>query len=88
MPRPDCRLHLDAHDHLTAKIAELDALIAEAAAPFAAVIARLSHRQQALARLGCQVTLIPPGMTARHRAQPARPRARQPDASPAHRQPS
>ena len=25
-----CRLHLDAHDHLTAKIAELDALIAEA----------------------------------------------------------
>jgi transposase len=36
-----CRLHLDACDHLTAKIAELDALIAEAAAPFAAVIARL-----------------------------------------------
>jgi transposase len=36
-----CRLHLDAHDHLTAAIAELDALIAEAAAPFAAVIARL-----------------------------------------------
>ena len=36
-----CRLHLDAYDHLTAKIAELDALIAEAAAPFAAVIARL-----------------------------------------------
>ena len=35
------RLHLDAYDHLTAKIAELDALIAEAAAPFAAVIARL-----------------------------------------------
>ena len=38
---PMCRLHLDAHDHLTAAIAELDALIAEAAAPFAAVIARL-----------------------------------------------
>ena len=36
-----CRLHLDAHDHLTAKIAELDALVAEAAAPFAALIARL-----------------------------------------------
>ena len=36
-----CRLHLDAYDHLTAKIAELDALVAEAAAPFAAVIARL-----------------------------------------------
>ena len=36
-----CRLHLDAHDHLTAAIAELDALIAEAAAPFAAVIAQL-----------------------------------------------
>jgi hypothetical protein len=36
-----CRLHLDAYDHLTAKIAELDALIAEAAAPFAAVITRL-----------------------------------------------
>ena len=36
-----CRLHLDAYDHLTAKIAELDALIAEAAAPFAALIARL-----------------------------------------------
>ena len=36
-----CRLHLDAYDHPTAKIAELDALIAEAAAPFAAVIARL-----------------------------------------------
>src|SRR6266699_4761775 len=25
-----CRLHLDAYDHLTAKIAELDALVAEA----------------------------------------------------------
>jgi transposase len=36
-----CRLRLDAYDHLSAKIAELDALIAEAAAPFAAVIARL-----------------------------------------------
>ncbi len=36
-----CRLHLDAHDHLTAKIAELDQLVAEAAAPFAPVIARL-----------------------------------------------
>ena len=37
-----CRLHLDAYDHLTAKIAALDALIAETAAPFAAVIARLA----------------------------------------------
>jgi len=36
-----CRLHLDAYDHLTAKIAELDGLVAEAAAPFAALIARL-----------------------------------------------
>jgi transposase len=36
-----CRLHLDAYDYLTAKIAGLDALVAEAAAPFAAVIARL-----------------------------------------------
>jgi transposase len=36
-----CRLHLDAYDYLTAKIAELDDLVAEAAAPFAAVIARL-----------------------------------------------
>src|SRR5205814_4170211 len=36
-----CRLHLDGYDHLTAKIAELDALVAEAAAPFAALIARL-----------------------------------------------
>jgi transposase len=36
-----CRLHLDAHDHLTAKIAELDALIAAAAAPFEAIITRL-----------------------------------------------
>ena len=36
-----CRLHLDAYDHLTAKIAELDALVAEAAAPFAAPVARL-----------------------------------------------
>jgi transposase len=36
-----CRLHLDAYDHLTAKIAELDALVAGAAAPFAALIARL-----------------------------------------------
>ena len=36
-----CRPHLDACDHLTAKIAELDALVAEAAAPFAALIARL-----------------------------------------------
>ena len=36
-----CRLHLDAYDYLTAVIAELDALVAEAAAPFAALIARL-----------------------------------------------
>jgi transposase len=36
-----CRLHLDAYDHLTAKIGELDLLVAEAAEPFAAVIARL-----------------------------------------------
>jgi hypothetical protein len=36
-----CRLHLDAHDHLTAQIAGLGQLVAEAAAPFAAVIARL-----------------------------------------------
>ena len=36
-----CRLHLDAYDHLTATVAKLDALVAEAAAPFAAVIARL-----------------------------------------------
>jgi transposase len=36
-----CRLHLDAHDHLTAKVAELDALIAAAAAPFEAILARL-----------------------------------------------
>ena len=36
-----CRLHLDAYDHLTAQIADLDKLVAEAAAPFAALIARL-----------------------------------------------
>jgi transposase len=36
-----CRLHLDAYDHLTAKIAGLDLLVAEAAEPFAAVIAHL-----------------------------------------------
>ena len=36
-----CRLHLDAYDRLTAQIAELDALVAEAAAPFEAIIARL-----------------------------------------------
>lgn len=36
-----CRLHLDAYDHLTAQIAELDQLVAAAAAPFAAIIARL-----------------------------------------------
>ncbi|WP_300605759.1 IS110 family transposase [Trebonia sp.] len=36
-----CRLHLDAYDHLTRTIAGLDALVAEAAAPFAALIARL-----------------------------------------------
>jgi transposase len=36
-----CRLHLDAYDHLTVQIAELDATVAEAAAPFAALIARL-----------------------------------------------
>ena len=36
-----CRLHLDAYDHLTGQIAELDTLVAEAAAPFAALIARL-----------------------------------------------
>jgi len=36
-----CRLHLDAYDHLTVKIAELDVLVAAAAAPFQPVIARL-----------------------------------------------
>jgi transposase len=36
-----CRLHLDAYDHLTAQIAQMDTLVAEAAAPFAALIARL-----------------------------------------------
>jgi transposase len=36
-----CRLHLDAYDHLTAQIAGLDTLVAEAATPFAALIARL-----------------------------------------------
>ena len=36
-----CRLHLDLDDHLTARIAELDILVAEAAEPFAAIIARL-----------------------------------------------
>ncbi len=36
-----CRLHLDAYDHLSAQIAELGKLVAEAAAPFAALIARL-----------------------------------------------
>jgi transposase len=36
-----CRLHLDAYDHATGKIAELDALVVAAAAPFEAVIVRL-----------------------------------------------
>jgi transposase len=36
-----CRLHLDAWDHLTGQIAALDELVAAAAAPFAALIARL-----------------------------------------------
>ena len=36
-----CRLHLDAYDHLTAQIATLDQLVARAAEPFGAVIARL-----------------------------------------------
>jgi transposase len=36
-----CRLHLDAYDHLTAQIGELDRLVAAAAAPFGRVIARL-----------------------------------------------
>jgi transposase len=36
-----CRLHLDAYDHLAAKIAELDALVDQAAAPFQRLIARL-----------------------------------------------
>jgi transposase len=36
-----CRLHLDAHDHLTAKIADMDDLVAEAAGPFEPLIARL-----------------------------------------------
>jgi transposase len=36
-----CRLHLDAYDHLGGQIAELDRLVAEAAAPFARLIARL-----------------------------------------------
>ena len=36
-----CRLHLAAYDHLTGQVAELDALVEQAAAPFAALIARL-----------------------------------------------
>ena len=36
-----CRLHLDAYDGLSMQIAELDALVAAAAAPFEAIIARL-----------------------------------------------
>ncbi|MGH3305795.1 MAG: transposase, partial [Streptosporangiaceae bacterium] len=36
-----CRLHLDAYDHLTAQITGLDVMVAEAAAPFAALITRL-----------------------------------------------
>jgi transposase len=36
-----CQLHLIAYDRLTAEIATLDALVAEAAAPFEAVIAKL-----------------------------------------------
>ncbi|WP_344830640.1 transposase [Nonomuraea dietziae] len=36
-----CRLHLDAYDHTTGKIAELDGLVAEAAAAFEPVITRL-----------------------------------------------
>jgi transposase len=36
-----CRLHLDAYDQLGARIAVLDRLVAEAAEPFAALIARL-----------------------------------------------
>jgi transposase len=36
-----CRLHLAAYDHLTARIGELDQLVAEAAAPFQRLIARL-----------------------------------------------
>jgi transposase len=36
-----CRLHLDAYDHLTGQIAGLDRLVAEAAAPFERLIARL-----------------------------------------------
>jgi transposase len=36
-----CRLHLEAYDHATGKIAELDGLVAQAAVPFEPVIARL-----------------------------------------------
>jgi transposase len=36
-----CRLHLDAYDHLTVQIAELDQLVAAAAAPFQRLIDRL-----------------------------------------------
>ena len=36
-----CRLHLDARDHLTAQIAGLDILVAEAATPFQRLIDRL-----------------------------------------------
>jgi transposase len=36
-----CRLHLDAYDHLSVQVAAVDQLVAQAAASFAAVIARL-----------------------------------------------
>jgi hypothetical protein len=36
-----CRLHLDAYDHLSARVADLDQLVAEVAAPFQRLIARL-----------------------------------------------
>ena len=36
-----CRLHLDAYDHLNVQVAAVDQLVAQAAASFSAVIARL-----------------------------------------------
>lgn len=62
-----CRLHLDAYDRLTTQIVTLDVLVAEAAAPFEAVIAKLMTipgigrriAEVIVAETGAQMTRFP-----------------------------
>jgi transposase len=69
-----CRLHLDGYDHLGAQIAVLDQLVAEAAAPFQQLIARLMTIP-GIGRRTAEVIVAENGGDIARFATPARPAA-------------